>query len=255
MNKRTMNTNEGARWSIKISVFLLAFIFTVTFPYVAFQVADYMGAVVNYPQFSWAWDTAHHMVQMLLAIGIMVLPFWNRSLSDWGFNLKEKSESLRIVKKFCIGYIIFLFIGKLIYQILLGWPPIIDISSIPGGIVGKIVFRFTLVGLSEEILFRALIVGLLLRGWSGHIKLGNLEIPIAGMIAALFFSLAHVGFSLFPFQIVYCDPMQLIFAFVFGVFYAILLDKTKSLLAPILVHNAIDGFGTVIDILLTVISP
>ena len=111
---------------------------------------------------------------------------------------------------------------------------------------------FIMPGISEEILFRALVIGILLNSWTGKIKPGSFEVSHAGFIAAIIFTLAHVGFVFHPFQIDYIEPMQLVFAFGLGIFYAVMFDRTGSLLGPILVHSASDGIGTVIYILFSI---
>ena len=89
--------------------------------------------------------------------------------------------------------------------------------------------------------------------WKGVVKLGKVRIPLAGIIAALIFVMAHIGLDLFPLQILYFNTGQLIFAFIFGIFYSILFYETKSILAPIITHNIVDGIGTLIDYVLTLI--
>ena len=247
--------NTEKSYSSMVRDLFLSILVTFFFPYIAYISACYLGFIIGYAEYSLLWDIMHHSIQMLLALFVMLLCFRKKTLKDWGFNLNEKEWTLKTLKKFTLGYIVFLFIGKLIYQLLLGWPPTINFQLAPDTIIGILIFRFTLVGLSEEILFRALAIGILMRSWKGYLKPNTLNIPIAGIIAAILFSLAHIGFSTWPFQITYFDPMQVSFAFIFGIFYAILLDKTGSLLGPVLAHNIIDGFGTIIDIILMIIAP
>ncbi len=68
------------------------------------------------------------------------------------------------------------------------------------------------------------------------------------------FSLAHVGFTLVPFKITYLDPMQMVIAFAFGILYAVMYDRTKSLLGPLLIHNASDGMLAAISYIVRVIK-
>jgi membrane protease YdiL (CAAX protease family) len=73
----------------------------------------------------------------------------------------------------------------------------------------------------------------------GKLRLGRFEMNWAGVIAALIFSLLHAGnFSL------RARPLALgqqVYAFVLGVLYAYWLEKSKSVVAPILGHNVSDG--------------
>ncbi len=63
--------------------------------------------------------------------------------------------------------------------------------------------------------------------------------------------MAHVGFTVFPFKVVYYNPMQLGFALALGLLYGYVYDKTGSLLGPILLHNASDGIAVTTYFLVT----
>jgi membrane protease YdiL (CAAX protease family) len=65
--------------------------------------------------------------------------------------------------------------------------------------------------------------------------------PTAGVICAVLFSMAHIGFTVSPFKITYLDPVQLVIAFGFGILYAFMYRNTGSLLGPVLIHNVSDG--------------
>jgi len=69
---------------------------------------------------------------------------------------------------------------------------------------------FIMPGLSEEVLFRALVMGILVRSWTGKITIKGFQLSQAGFIAAIIFTLAHVGFAFHPFRIDNLEPMRLI---------------------------------------------
>jgi membrane protease YdiL (CAAX protease family) len=57
------------------------------------------------------------------------------------------------------------------------------------------------------------------------------------VFSGIFFAAAHVYCSITPFQITHFDLQQVITAFGCGAVYAAAFLKTRSLLAPFLMHN------------------
>lgn len=238
---------------LKILTLLVAVSSAFFFPKLGWWAADYFGFLFGYKQFSISWDIIHHIVQVLPVILIMLLPIFKMSLSEWGINNIEKGKNKQLIINFFLGFIVFFTIGKFIYMWLNGWPWILDFDQDVKSAWSVILFRLIMPGLSEELLFRAYVMTILIIAWKKVIHIGRINLPVAGIISALIFVMAHIGFSLFPFQIIYFNTGQLIFSFIFGIFYAIIFYETKSILVPIVTHNIVDGIGTLIDYLLTLI--
>jgi hypothetical protein len=104
-----------------------------------------------------------------------------------------------------------------------------------GNVLGWLGFQGIYVGPTEEILYRSLLVTYLATTMPGKVRLRGYEMNAAGIVVAAIFAFAHFG-SFFS------DPWwaalgQMIYAFALGVFYAYWLEKSKSVLAPILGHN------------------
>jgi membrane protease YdiL (CAAX protease family) len=57
------------------------------------------------------------------------------------------------------------------------------------------------------------------------------------VLSSVYFAIAHIYFSLNPFQVTHIDYLQIVTALGCGSFYAIFYLKTRSLLAPFLAHN------------------
>lgn len=97
-------------------------------------------------------------------------------------------------------------------------------------------------GLGEETIFRGLLVGMLVVLTPGRIRLGRFEIPIAGVFVALLFGLAHYqSFSHSPLHLAIA---QQVYAFAWGVTYVWLMERSKSLVAPIVAH----GVGNFVEV-------
>lgn len=221
------------------------------FPEAGWRLADWGLVRFGYPRFGFGWDLVHHLVQMGLALGVMALPFWGRTWADWGFNNQKRALNKALLIRFTLGFLVFFPLGKLLYLWVAGWPPALSWDPAVTGLGRLLLFRSVMPGLSEEILFRALVIGILARGWKGCVRLGGLELSAAAVLSAILFMLAHVGFTFAPFGIAYFNPGQMLSAFLFGLFYAWAYEKTGSLLVPMAAHNVIDGAGTLIDWILT----
>lgn len=91
-------------------------------------------------------------------------------------------------------------------------------------------------GLAEETIFRGLMVGALVIFMPGRVRAGDFDIPLAGVAVALLFGAAH-------WQSFIHDPLhtalaQQIYAFAWGLIYVWLMERSRSLLAPIIAHGA-----------------
>jgi hypothetical protein len=100
-------------------------------------------------------------------------------------------------------------------------------------------FEGVYVGPTEEIPFRALLVTYLAAAMPGKLRLGAFNMNWAGVIVAVLFALLHAAnFSLRAWPLALG---QQIYAFLLGVLYAYWLEKSGSIVAPILGHNLSDG--------------
>jgi membrane protease YdiL (CAAX protease family) len=188
---------------------------------------------------SWrrAWE--HHLWQLLLSlvfIGIFSRGVWR----NWGFTLKNWRLSLNTLWKFCLVYGC-LEISFLICFNVGGTQSMGQHRLTSTNVVAWLAFAWLMPGLSEETLFRGLMHSYLRRSLPRVWCWRQLEIPMAGCVTALIFTLAHVNFTFIPFRLIHADALQLITAFVLGIYYSIVYHGTGSLLNPILAHNFTDG--------------
>ena len=90
-------------------------------------------------------------------------------------------------------------------------------------------------GLAEETIFRGLLVGMLVVLVPGRLRIGALDLPVAAYIVALMFGVAHwKSFTVDPF---YQAMAQQIYAFAWGLIYVWLMERSRSLLAPMVAHG------------------
>jgi uncharacterized protein len=97
-------------------------------------------------------------------------------------------------------------------------------------------FAMAITGLAEETIFRGLIVGLLVLAIPGRIRIGALDLPIAAYVASLLFGLAH--YDNFFHSPLHLAIAQQVYAFIWGLVYVWLMEKSDSLLAPTIAHGA-----------------
>lgn len=94
-------------------------------------------------------------------------------------------------------------------------------------------------GLCEETIFRGLLVGMLTVLVPGRVRIGRFDIPFSGLVVAVLFGLAHYGsFLADPFWMAIA---QQAYAFVFGLVYVWLMERSRSLVAPMIAHGVGDA--------------
>lgn len=183
--------------------------------------------------------TIHHVAQALLAV-IAITCLGRLRFRDWGLNFDNARESLRLAAKFSLWFGLFIGIS-LILQIATGAAPIYGRPVTADHVIGGLFFMWIVSGISEEILFRGLFQTWFSRFWRGTITLGGVNVPTAGIVAAILFALVHINFSVRTLEITHFSPMQVTLSFMLGIFYAVAYYRTGSLLAPALAHNAANG--------------
>jgi uncharacterized protein len=128
------------------------------------------------------------------------------------------------------------------------WPDIVamrapdagyDISPIPAA--GMLIALLG-TGFAEETIFRGLIVGMLAVLVPGRVRVARFEISAAGYLVSLLFGLAHWrSFVESPFHLALA---QQLYAFIWGLIYVWLMERSKSLVAPIIAH----GVGNTVEV-------
>jgi membrane protease YdiL (CAAX protease family) len=106
-------------------------------------------------------------------------------------------------------------------------------------------------GPCEEIAFRGVLVGMLSVLVPGRVRLGRFDIPFSGVVVAVLFSLAHLQ-SFFT-DSLYDAVAQQLYAFAFGLIYVWLMERSRSLLAPMIAHGVGDMLEVAATMLLSVV--
>jgi hypothetical protein len=100
-------------------------------------------------------------------------------------------------------------------------------------------FAMSITGFAEEPIFRGLLVGGLAVLVPGRLRIGKLDLPVSAYVVSILFGLAHwQNFVARPF---YMAAAQQVYAFAWGITYAWLMERSRSLLAPIVAHGVGDA--------------
>ncbi len=191
------------------------------------------------PNHAYSWGILHHIVQFLIPLLIMI--FWpRRSLKDWGFRIGDVHKGLKWIYGFTLIWIGIYSAITVVYLLQNSMPKVYyDVTNMRS-FFGELGFRAFIVGLSEETLFRAFPITILIVFWNRRINIFRFTISQAGIIAAVIFCYAHIGYYVYPFQITHFNVVQLFTAAGLGLFYAIVFEETKSILYPIIIHSISD---------------
>lgn len=132
-------------------------------------------------------------------------------------------------------------------QLLAGQPLDTSYATNPVDAAGWLV-SMAITGLAEETIFRGLLVGGLALFVTGRVRAGGFDVPLAGVVVALLFCLAH-------WRTFIADPLHMAvaqqsYAFVWGLIYVWLMERSRSLLAPIIAH----GTGNALEVGLVMLA-
>lgn len=175
----------------------------------------------------------HHTVQMIIALVIIVM--LSKLLKvDFSF----QSGDVRIGRKYLILFTAAFAVISIVLHILMYVNKQLPVYAFPldrRNIIGTLGFQLFLSGPSEEIIFRALPITMLVYAFGKSIPVKS-GITLEIILASVLFSFAHVTWSLKPFAIS-ADYFQIFYAFVLGTIQGVAYQKSKSIIYPILMHS------------------
>ncbi len=195
--------------------------------------------------------TLHHVFQAAIAFAaiLALVKVLRLSLADFGFNTKQWRYAVRRVLQF--GGAWFVLQGSIATAMMLSGttPAPFPFPLSAANFGGHLLFQVLLSGTSEEILYRSLVITSMLA--LGR-RLGYGErtnVILAVTVVTVCFMFGHVNFQLSPFRITYFNWLQQVTVVIFGLFYAFLFVRTRSLVGPILAHNLLNGVVVTIGLL------
>lgn len=201
---------------------------------IGWAVADHFDWQTIDPDQVFARFSVHHLVQMMLiAALIWILKRFIRK--DFGFQAGDVRTGVRIVCIFTLSITVIALVYHLLMRRIGGLPVYAYPLSVRN-VLGNLGFQLLICGQSEEIVYRALPVPLLLAVFGRSIRI-NEDISLEVVLVALLFAAAHVSWSGFPDSMREWNLFPLLYAFAMGVLNGAVYQKTRSILYPMAMHS------------------
>lgn len=231
-------SNGLKRFTLALLVILVIFFAPRVGNYFADLLLPYFSFID--PEGIFFWGIIHHIVQAL--IPLVIIFFWKgQSWSAWGFQVGDWSKGIKWIGWFTLLWGSLYVIITLVNLYAENVPTVYYDVENSRNMAGELIFRGFIVGPSEEILFRAFPITLLLMaGFTRTTDIFGFEISRAGVISAVLFAIAHIGFNIAPFEVYHFSPLQIVTSLGFGLLYAIIFRHTKSIYFPMVVHSISD---------------
>jgi CAAX protease family protein len=184
------------------------------------------------------WLYLQHAYQLLAAlIVIAILKFWLLP-ADYGLHWPRGKTYIVPAILWGVFFGVLMTLVDYAPQLIAHTKPNPGFPLTPHHVWGWLFFEGVYVGPTEEIPFRALLVTYLAVTMPGKLRIGRFDMNWAGIIVAVIFALLHA--SNFDMRAWPEALGQQFYAFALGVLYAYWLEKSKSIVAPIIGHNVSD---------------
>lgn len=178
--------------------------------------------------------SVHHLTQMLIALAV-ILVIHLTFQTDFGFHLGDKEVAMRYFLLFTGVVAVIALVYHILMEII-GQPITHNYPLTARNIIGNLGFQLLLSGPSEEILYRALPVTVIVLALGKSIYFSK-HITLEVVVAALLFTAAHIRWTISPFSISELNIFGLIYVFAMGILNGFVYQKSRSILYPILMHS------------------
>lgn len=178
--------------------------------------------------------SVHHLIIMLIALAIIFII--NTVIRvDFGFHRGDRKAGMRCLLIFT-GVIAVIALGYHILMEIIGQPITYNYPLTTQNMVGNLGFQLLLSGPSEEILYRALPVTLLVFAFGKKTtEIRNVTLEV--VLASLLFTAAHITYTISPFSFSDLNIFGLVYAFAMGILNGFVYQKSRSILYPMLMHS------------------
>ncbi len=187
------------------------------------------------------------LMQVMIGLGLYRLLFKNNA-ADLGINTINKKVSIKYFYIFALIWSLTILLY--VFAIYNFFPNVwLSMKSIElpqtKTIIETLLFESFFPGLGEEILFRGFIINLLIRLVFTDYQDNGFQIIGIIALSSIYFTTAHIYFTLEPLRLTHIDYLQIVMALGCGAFYAFVYLKTKSLITPFLAHNFANTTSTI----------
>ncbi|HHW22112.1 MAG TPA: CPBP family intramembrane metalloprotease [Clostridiaceae bacterium] len=177
--------------------------------------------------------SVHHAVMMLIAI-IVIIVLSKLLKIDFYFKPGDVRNGMKYVAIFTTAFVV-ISVAVHVFLLLIGQMPKYDFPLDLRNIIGTLGFQMFLTGSTEEIVYRALAVTLLVHAFGNSIPVKG-SITLEVVLASILFAVAHISWSLNPF-VIEVNYFGILYAFVLGIIQGIVYQKCKSILYPVMMHS------------------
>lgn len=203
------------------------------------------------PDFQYSITVIGVYQQIVQAVIGIVLFSWlfKKGIKELGINILNRRRSIKLFSIFALLWsaIIVLYLSATYFFFPDNWTLLTTVERpSTNTLIARLLFQSFFPGMGEEILFRGLIINVLGSWVFTHFRDSKASKFGLVVLSSAYFAIAHIYFSLDPFQLTHIDYLQIVTALGCGSFYAIFYLKTKSLLAPFLAHNFSNTSATIL---------
>lgn len=191
---------------------------------------------------------AHHAAMLVVSLVLIVWLSRGR-IGEYGLQWPKQKSYILAALAWGLFFGVLMTVVDYLPQILAHRPPPDNLPLNAKSIIGWMFAEAVYVGPTEEIPFRGVLQTFLMQRTSGRLRLGRFDMHVAGVILAVLFALAHL--TSFWTRSLWMAVGQQLYAFALGILYAYWREKSASLVAPIVGHNASDGFEYLLMFLMT----
>lgn len=192
---------------------------------VATLVPAYVHAL-QIPGTHWNWSGKILDVAVMLLVATIFIATKRFTARDFGLTFKQAPGTGRAIVFMMIPYLIVIAVLTAKY-----------FGETQPQTAETIWYEATMPGLAEELLWRGILLALLDRMFTARFKLANAEIGYGAIALTLVFALVH-GLHFDKTLAVQTDWMNALMAGVTGFALVWLRLRTKSLVLPVVLHNA-----------------
>jgi membrane protease YdiL (CAAX protease family) len=236
-----METHSEPRFRLKPVPILVTAALGYGLPIVAAYGAFYCSKIFHTPAPNGPllpWLYMQHGFQLLVALLVIALMKFKLVPADYGLHWPRGKSYLWPAVLWGAFFGVVMTLVDYAPQLMAHTKPDAGFPLTPSNIGGWLFFEGVYVGPTEEIPFRALLVTYLATTMPGRLAIGRFNMRWAGIIVALIFALLHMS----SFHTRHWPEAlgQQCYAFALGVLYAYWLEKSNSVVAPIVGHNVSD---------------
>jgi len=197
-------------------------------------IADFFSCETVDPDGVFVPLSIHHLILMEIALAIILIMRIGIQ-ADFGFQWGDRKMGFRYFLLFT-ATIAVIAMGYHALLRALGQPISYDYPLTTRNILGTLGFQLFLTGTSEEILYRALPVTLIIFAFGKSVSISK-HVTWEVVLASFLFTAAHIHWTISPFSISELNIFGLVYAFAMGILNGVVYQKTRSILYPMLMHS------------------